>query len=70
MTAKPTSWRPHAPAPGPRPSRRCAALLAEREPPTVAMTDIAERAGVAATSLYRRWGDVRTLLTETGGGAG
>ena len=28
------------------------------------MTDIAARAGVAATSLYRRWGDVRTLLME------
>jgi AcrR family transcriptional regulator len=41
-----------------------AALLAEREPATIAMTDIAARASVAATSLYRRWGDVRTLLTE------
>jgi AcrR family transcriptional regulator len=41
-----------------------AALLAEREPGEIAMTDIAARAGVAATSLYRRWGDVRTLLME------
>jgi len=41
-----------------------AALLAEREPAQIAMTDIAARAGVAATSLYRRWGDVRTLLME------
>ena len=41
-----------------------AGLLAEREPADIAMTDIAARAGVAATSLYRRWGDVRTLLTE------
>jgi AcrR family transcriptional regulator len=41
-----------------------AALLAEREPGEIAMIDIAARAGVAATSLYRRWGDVRTLLTE------
>ena len=28
------------------------------------MPMIAERAGVAATSLYRRWGDVRSLLLE------
>jgi AcrR family transcriptional regulator len=28
------------------------------------MAEIAERAGVAATSLYRRWGDVRVLVTE------
>ncbi|MDR9385687.1 TetR/AcrR family transcriptional regulator [Ralstonia sp. 11b] len=28
------------------------------------MKDIAERAGVAATSLYRRWGDVRVLIME------
>jgi AcrR family transcriptional regulator len=41
-----------------------ASLLAEYEPADIAMTDIAARAGVAATSLYRRWGDVRTLLTE------
>jgi AcrR family transcriptional regulator len=41
-----------------------AGLLAERDPADIAMTDIATRAGVAATSLYRRWGDVRTLLTE------
>jgi AcrR family transcriptional regulator len=41
-----------------------AALLAAREPGEIAMIDIAARAGVAATSLYRRWGDVRTLLTE------
>ncbi|THD61854.1 TetR-like C-terminal domain-containing protein [Phenylobacterium sp.] len=41
-----------------------AALLAERDAADIAMTDIAGRAGVAATSLYRRWGDVRSLLTE------
>ena len=28
------------------------------------MTEIAERAGVAATSLYRRWGEVSVLLLE------
>ena len=39
-------------------------LVAERGHANVSMTDIAERAGVAATSLYRRWGDVRTLLME------
>jgi AcrR family transcriptional regulator len=41
-----------------------AALVAERGHDKVAMTDIAERAGVAATSLYRRWGDVRALIME------
>jgi AcrR family transcriptional regulator len=40
------------------------ALLAEKSPADVSMVEIAERAGVAATSLYRRWGDVRTLLME------
>lgn len=39
-------------------------LLAEKSPADISMTEIAERAGVAATSLYRRWGDVRTLMTE------
>jgi AcrR family transcriptional regulator len=41
-----------------------ASLLAERGPDDLTMTDIAARAGVAATSLYRRWGDVGTLLRE------
>lgn len=41
-----------------------AALLSERDAADIAMTDIAAGAGVAATSLYRRWGDVRALLTE------
>jgi AcrR family transcriptional regulator len=41
-----------------------AALLAERGHQAVSMTDIAERAGVAVTSLYRRYGDVRALLME------
>ena len=41
-----------------------AALLAERGHGEITMTDIAERAGLAATSLYRRWGDVRVLLME------
>src|SRR5580658_627149 len=40
------------------------AILADKEPSAVSMVEIAERAGVAATSLYRRWGDVRTLMTE------
>jgi AcrR family transcriptional regulator len=40
------------------------ALLAEKPPAEISMVEIAERAGVAATSLYRRWGDVRTLLME------
>jgi len=41
-----------------------AALLGERGHAEITMTDIAERAGLAATSLYRRWGDVRVLLME------
>jgi AcrR family transcriptional regulator len=41
-----------------------AALIAERGYEAITMTDVAERAGVAATSLYRRWGDVRILLME------
>jgi AcrR family transcriptional regulator len=40
------------------------ALLAEKEPDSLTMTEIAERAGVAATSLYRRWGEVGVLLLE------
>jgi AcrR family transcriptional regulator len=40
------------------------ALVAERGHGAVTMAEVAERAGVAATSLYRRWGDVRVLITE------
>jgi AcrR family transcriptional regulator len=40
------------------------ALVTERGYAALTMTDIAERAGVAATSLYRRWGDVRVLIME------
>src|ERR1700733_10000294 len=39
-------------------------LVTERGHAAVSMADIAERAGVAATSLYRRWGDVRVLIME------
>jgi len=39
-------------------------LLLRKDPSAISMVDIAEEAGVAATSLYRRWGDVRTLLTD------
>jgi AcrR family transcriptional regulator len=39
-------------------------LLADKDPGAISMAEIAERAGVAATSLYRRWGDVRALLTD------
>jgi AcrR family transcriptional regulator len=41
-----------------------AALVAERGHAAVSMADVAERAGVAPTSLYRRWGDVRALVME------
>jgi AcrR family transcriptional regulator len=39
-------------------------LVTERGHGAFNMTDVAERAGVAATSLYRRWGDVRVLIME------
>jgi AcrR family transcriptional regulator len=41
-----------------------AALVSERGHAAVSMSDIADRAGVAVTSLYRRWGDVRALTME------
>src|ERR1700689_4993066 len=36
----------------------------ERGHAAVSMPDIADRAGGAAPSLYRRWGDVRVLIME------
>jgi AcrR family transcriptional regulator len=45
-----------------------AELLAVKTPAELTMVDIAERAGVAATSLYRRWGDVEALLMEVATG--
>lgn len=39
-------------------------LLSERGPAAISMADIAERAGVAATSLYRRWGSLDALLLD------
>lgn len=40
------------------------ALLLERGLGGVSMPDVAQRAGVAATSLYRRWGGVTELLMD------
>jgi AcrR family transcriptional regulator len=40
------------------------ALLTVKTPDELTMVDIAEHAGVAATSLYRRWGDVQALLID------
>ncbi len=40
------------------------ALLLERPGETPSIPEIAERSGVNKTSLYRRWGDIRTLLAE------
>ncbi|WP_158807357.1 TetR/AcrR family transcriptional regulator C-terminal ligand-binding domain-containing protein [Beijerinckia sp. L45] len=45
------------------------ALLEEKDPGAISMVEIAGKAGVAATSLYRRWGDARSLLTEVAVGA-
>ncbi len=39
-------------------------LVASKGLQNVTMPEIAQRAGVAATSLYRRWGDVGSLLLE------
>ena len=59
------------PRPGGRTARNqaavfdvAAALLTEKEPGSIAMTEIAERAGVAVTTLYRRWREVGSLLLE------
>jgi AcrR family transcriptional regulator len=41
-----------------------AALSTEKEPRSIAMTEIAERAGVAVTTLYGRWREVGSLLLE------
>ena len=41
-----------------------AALLAVKNPADVTMVEIADHAGVAATSFYRRWGDVQALLMD------
>jgi len=40
------------------------ALLAEKQGEFPSMGEIAERAGVNTTSLYRRWGDTRNLLAD------
>ena len=40
------------------------ALLSERGPSGISMAEIAQRAGVAVTSLYRRWGSVDALLLD------
>jgi len=39
-------------------------LVAEKGHAAVSMTDVAKRADVAATSLYRRWGDVSALVMD------
>ncbi len=41
-----------------------AELLSERSASDISMAAIAERAGIAVTSLYRRWGDLPTLLMD------
>lgn len=59
------------PRPGGRSARVRAAVLAaagelvvEKGPHGVTMPEVAQRAGVAVTSLYRRWGDVASLLMD------
>ena len=41
-------------------------LLEERGPRGFGLVDVAKRAGVAPSSLYRRWGDVEALIMEVG----
>ncbi|WP_167401372.1 TetR/AcrR family transcriptional regulator [Paraburkholderia eburnea] len=40
------------------------ALLSERHGEIPSMLEIAERAAVNKTSLYRRWGDIRNLMAD------
>ncbi len=40
-------------------------LVAEQGPERVTVPAVAERAGVSASSIYRRWGDLQGLLAET-----
>lgn len=40
-------------------------LVAEEGSDRVTVPAVAERAGVSASSIYRRWGDLQGLLTET-----
>jgi AcrR family transcriptional regulator len=40
------------------------AVLAAKNPASISFAEVAERAGVAQTSLYRRWGEVGTLLMD------
>ncbi len=40
------------------------ALLADNPQAFPSMAEVAERSGVNITSLYRRWGDARTLLAD------
>ena len=40
-------------------------LVAEQGRERVTVPAVAERAGVSASSIYRRWGDLSGLLTET-----
>jgi len=40
-------------------------LVAEQGPEKVTVPAVAERAGVSASSIYRRWGDLPGLLAET-----
>jgi AcrR family transcriptional regulator len=39
-------------------------LVTTKGPHNVTIPEIAQQAGVAASSLYRRWGDIGTLLLE------
>jgi AcrR family transcriptional regulator len=39
-------------------------LMAERGPEAVSMPMVAERAGVQPSSLYRRWGDIGSLMND------
>jgi AcrR family transcriptional regulator len=41
-------------------------LLLERGPRGFSLVDVAERAGVAPSSLYRRWGGAEALIMEVG----
>lgn len=75
MKKKPASAAPPTPPPARRPGGRSARvrgavhravteLIAERGYGTFAVADVAARAGVADTSVYRRWGTLEALLLD------
>ncbi|MFF8919041.1 TetR/AcrR family transcriptional regulator [Streptomyces sp. NPDC015032] len=75
MNGNPATATPPTPPPARRPGGRStrvrtavhqavADLIAERGYGTFAVAEVADRAGVADTSIYRRWGTLEALLMD------